>query len=497
MQFTKKLGALLAVIVALLGTQSFAANLDFNVPDGSWFTPTNWTPPGPPTGGDNAHIGNGTVSTSIARITAGFASAQSVFLGDAAGESGTIRVSSNSSLNIAHNFTIGDGGSGTAILVDSAFAGVMNNITIANQSGSDGSVTLHDTSSLDALGFLRVGDGGVGSLTLKDSSSEQVGSFTVGNQSGSNGTVDVSAGGFGPGITVVNNIVIGNHGTGSMDIHDGGFVDSNLDTSIGDKADGVGTVTVRGENAGGTFSSQLQILGNLNVGNAGQGNLEIRNGGFVDVFNSMWIGRTSGSVGTVLVEGIGPASGTSSTLLVFNSLFVGGDAGGPGGTGELRIINRGAAVATDMTVWGPGSGDRGTLSVDSNYDLILSGTLNFVGGRLNFVGDGVNFTNNADLTNAPGPDQNGMFANVSDGNTATISSILTGNGDLTKTGTGTLILTNNGNGYRDTNINNGNLEPGVAGDPFGLRDINVNTKWYRCEQRKACRLLTSSTAIST
>ncbi len=38
-----------------------------------------------------------------------------------------------------------------------------------------------------------------------------------------------------------------------------------------------------------------------------------------------------------------------------------------------------------------------------------------------------------------------------------------------------MILTNTGNNYRDTNINNGVLEPGVAGDPFGARDVNVNT----------------------
>ena len=89
-----------------------------------------------------------------------------------------------------------------------------------------------------------------------------------------------------------------------------------------------------------------------------------------------------------------------------------------------------------------------------------------------------------------------MFANVTDSNTATISGLLTGNGDLTKTGTGTLILTNNLNTYRDTNINNGTLVVGDT-DPLGSARHQREHRWHSAHPGGDAAELHDSSATST
>ncbi len=236
MRFTKNLRALLGCALLATASTVSAANLNFNVPDGSWFTPTNWTPGGPPTNLDNARIGTATTqSTAIARInTGGTANANNVVLGLDAGTDGTLRINNGSSLGVGNNFTVGNGGTGTFFSLDSTLTQVLGDMIVGNQSGAVGTANVRDDSTLEIGGFLRIG-----------------------NQAGSTGTMDVNTQSnaiLGAGVAagaISGNIVVGNAGTGNLTIHDGAVVGSFNAIVIGNQATGVGTVTLRGENSTG------------------------------------------------------------------------------------------------------------------------------------------------------------------------------------------------------------------------------------------------------
>ncbi len=413
MKLTNKIGALfIAVVLVLSASPSQAVLHTWADGDSSWFTPGNWSPATVPTAGDNTQINNG----------------------------GTARVN------------------GTGNAASTA------NLTLGNLAGDDGTVRVNNNNTLTVNGVLRVGDAGTGLLVINDTSIVFAQTLRVGDSVGGSGTINIgspgSGGNFGLQLTV-NNGIIGNFGTGTVNIHDGGRFGSGFgNIVIGNNAGSVGSIIVRGENAAGTTPSTLGVSGNTTVGDAGDGTLELHDGArFQFSSGNVRIARQAGSTGTVVVEGVGATSGNSSTIQDNGggTIFVGGDNAGPGGQGSLTIKNHGVVNANNMTVWGiNSSGDRSELAIDSTYTLNTAGTLTFNGGRLRIIGDGVDFINDVNLNNAPGPDQNGMHVTVGAGNTVTVDGVLSGNGELVKNGAGTLILTNNANLYTGgTIVNNG------------------------------------------
>ena len=129
---------------------------------------------------------------------------------------------------------------------------------------------------------------------------------------------------------------------------------------------GTGTSTVDG--AGSTWT----INGDLSVGDVfgGVGTVTISEGGQVTDVNGL-IADGSSSTGSVQVDGAG------STWTNGGNVYVGGDASGAAGVGELNLTDRGTARSAAVTVSGLGtiSGDgsvqtakltnHGTLAPDS------------------------------------------------------------------------------------------------------------------------------------
>lgn len=123
---------------------------------------------------------------------------------------------------------------------------------------------------------------------------------------------------------------IGDTGTGSVSVSSGAAIVSRVGT-IGRTSGSTGTVAVEGH------GSSWAIDDDLEVGRAGDGTLSINNGGAVSNVLG-YIGRFPGAMGMVTVDGSG------STWTNRNSLII------SGGNSSLSISNGGAVTVGETTV---------------------------------------------------------------------------------------------------------------------------------------------------
>lgn len=141
---------------------------------------------------------------------------------------------------------------------------------------------------------------------------------------------------------------------------------------IGYNAGVTGVVTVDG---GSTWNNYW-----VNVGDFGNGTLKVTNGGVVysgyyENYNSdAYIGRYSGSQGTVLVDGVGSMWTNTSGIAMFNGTLTITNGGTVNSSGD-NPIDMGSVVTVN------GSGSTWNFSGDSMYiGSSGSGTLNITGG---------------------------------------------------------------------------------------------------------------------
>jgi hypothetical protein len=121
----------------------------------------------------------------------------------------------------------------------------------------------------------------------------------------------------------MNYLEVGGAGTGELEVKDGGFVHSGI-IHVAGQPGVTGSITVSGVNMNGE-ASRISVL-YLGVGQGGVGELTIANGGFVEVGN----GASGDAVlseltgrGTVTVSGINAAANLPSELTVHGNLEVG------------------------------------------------------------------------------------------------------------------------------------------------------------------------------
>ena len=210
----------------------------------------------------------------------------------------------------------------------------MNNdgLSIGSDTGDlrtdNGTVVVRNGATIDAEDkWLAVGDesGTEGTLRIESGANVTARAVVIGLDAGSQGTVTVT--GSGSSLTTVgtdNRVVVGDKGTGTLHVLDGGLVDT-LRFNVAES--GVGRVVIRGVAADGTRSrvivspangkgsgNSVDEAGYARVGrNAGSdGRLEIRDGGLLRVLDGdgtqgpgFTLARNKGSVGTLLIDGDG------------------------------------------------------------------------------------------------------------------------------------------------------------------------------------------------
>jgi autotransporter family porin len=241
---------------------------------------------------------------------------QSMIIGNSANSSGNATITgAGTTLNLIRFLSVGNGAGsyGELNILDGAVVGSASFASGAGRvgagSGSTGVVNVSGTGSTwNSQGTTAIGDNGNGTLNISDGGTVNALALRVGNGAGSEGTVNVDGATLNvTGSRSIGSGIIGNAGTGRLNITNGGTVSDSF-TYIGG-AGGIGTVSVSGN--GSVFNSNLNTI----VGNGGQGLIEVTDGG---VFNAsvstspasalvLGFAVTPGNLngGSVRIQGIG------------------------------------------------------------------------------------------------------------------------------------------------------------------------------------------------
>ncbi len=202
----------------------------------------------------------------------------------------------------------------------SGILNVENGATVSNVSegylgyaiGSTGTVNVTGPGSVwDALDALYVGNIGDGVLNIQNGASvSNTGESRIGRYTGSTGIVTVT--GTGSVWDIADRLFIGSLGAGTLNIENGATVNSGGTSYIGFSIGVTNTVTVTGA------GSEWNLATFLDVGSLGEGTLNILDGGVVETrgSSSSDIGVGSGSHGTVNVD-------DSRLSILFEDLNVG------------------------------------------------------------------------------------------------------------------------------------------------------------------------------
>ncbi|WP_332303186.1 autotransporter family protein [Rhizobium sp. GR12] len=357
-------------------------------------------------------------------------------IGYGVGSSGTVTVSGTDGTGNASTWTntgdlyVGYFGDGTLNILA---GGQVSNDTGSVGNGSSALIS-GPLSSWQNSGLLVVGYDGSGTLRVEDGAKVSSAYGLI----GSSGQGNVVLTGAGTAWTSTGQFGVGSDDVGILRIEAGATVTSNQGY-IGANSTGTGTVTVTG--AGSRWSMSPF---SLTIGNFGTGSLIVENGGLVRAEGGVLLGVQSGAGGTLLLQGLasnrvvletsgiragaGAASltldggllrATRSNSNFFNNFGTRNIAIGPNGAvidtngynigiapafaGAGVLIKDGAGKLeltgnSGATYTGAGSVLAGTLAVNG----ILGGTMEVIGGRLQGIGTVGATINRPGGTIAPG-----------------------------------------------------------------------------------------------
>ena len=331
------------------------------------------------------------------------------------GDSGTLVVQNGASVGAASYFNIAqEGGNGSLIVMGGSDVTVDRGIGIGDASRtSRGSVIVADAgSSLSTENNLNVGTDGSGVLIIRNGGETRARRVLIAHRADSVGTVTVT--GSGSLLTTAgtdNEVLVGGRGTGTIEVLDGGLVDTRwFDLARW----GAGRAVIRGVAEDGTRSRVIvsPVNGRSSDGpaeagfarvtrNAGSiGHLEILEGGLLRVIDGdgtfgpgFQLGRNKGAVGTLLIDGEG------SSLEVIQN----GPAGewGPYATlgrrgrgvatirngGRLLVRGEEASVEVSRDAVNPNypDSDTGPINQRSEVNILSGGTIEVDGAQASFI----------------------------------------------------------------------------------------------------------------
>jgi outer membrane autotransporter protein len=297
---------------------------------GSLQTPGSWVVDS--TGTGELDIGDSALGT--LDITAGGTVTNGPsYIGGAVTGVGVVTVSGSdgagnvSTWNNSGDIYVGYDGDGTLHVANGGMVHADGEIDLGVNSGAGGAVATglvtvsgHDAfghaSTLTTSGSLNVGDGifgpGFGTLQVSDGGVVQSASAGIGvNDPGSVGQANVT--GAGSTWSITGNLVAGGAGSGELNVQDGGTVNVGVaaaDLTIGNLAGSSGNVTV---SSGTADTSTLTVTNVLRVGSQGDGTMTIGKGGLVSAGGIVQIAASGGSTGTLHLNGDATGRGVLET----------------------------------------------------------------------------------------------------------------------------------------------------------------------------------------
>ncbi|RYD23571.1 MAG: hypothetical protein EOP88_03625, partial [Verrucomicrobiaceae bacterium] len=312
---------------------------------------------------------------------------------------------------------------------------------LAESTGATGTMTLNGTSTFNAVGTLLLGRnaGTTAELTLKNTSS-----------------INKTAGYTG----------IGAGGTGTLNVQDNASFTSNVDDfNVGDGANATGALNLSGS---GSVSVAQVYVGK----GAGANGTLTQTGGTFQSSTFVTIGRFAGGIGTVNVS-----AGTFSQNGVANVFYVAQE-----GTATLNVSGSGSVVShgTSLLIGGAATAN-GTVNLNGGTLTVKQVTegpggnseFHFNGGLLKAdTGANAAFLTGLDAAFVKA---NGAFIDTN-GQMITVAQNLvdgTGNGGLTKSGTGTLLLNGSNSFTGATTVAAGTL--GGTGSVAGTLAVPVGS----------------------
>jgi len=451
--------AIVTIIVAIVGQQPVSAQSV----TGSGVNPSSIVSPNWSVGSD---LQVGTASGGTLNITGGGTVTNDTgFIGNGAAEQGTVTVSGRDASGNASTWTnnndlvVGQDGNGTLAIQN---GGKVSNVDayIGAGTGSQGLVTVSgrdingNASTWTSTGQALIGDSGTGTLSILDGGVANSALASIGNSIGGVGSVTISGrdiNGYASTWNNTNQIYIGNSGTGTLNILDSGVLNSGQGV-IAYGTGSQGDVTVSGRDINGNAST-WNATNNIYVGFSGNGSLTITDGAAVATSAAgggavtVYIGFMNGSTGTINVSS---STGNVSSLTATDRIEVGESGNGTMTIGKNGFVSAGSDVYVAINNTSNGTlhlnGDasgRGILETGSVIKGAGAAILDLNGGVLRANRDEANFMNGfTALTVAAG----GAWFDTN-AHDIGISTNFSGSSSFNKLGLGQLTLTGDSSGF--------------------------------------------------
>jgi uncharacterized repeat protein (TIGR01451 family) len=336
---------------------------------GDWFDETNWSA-GVPDASAVASIDNG----GTAEIAAAGAAAATITLGHDVADTGFLTVSGSGNLGVVADLSVGYGGTGTLLVSDGA--AVSDNsgeigYSIDSTTGASGMATVQGAGSSWTSAYELYVGYGTGTLNILDGASVSDYYGYIGYYpefpGRSNGIANID--GAGSTWMHASTFIVGDAGTGIMNVTNGGFV-VNGEGDLGFGFDSDGTATIDG--AGSLWSTN----GFFYVGQNGNGTLHVANGGRVESHGSFaYVAYDGGSTSAATIDG------PESVWHNDNGLYIGFD-----GDGTVAITNGGTLESGFFANIGFDTGASGAITLAGDGSRFVNGGTIAVGGNVGGAG---------------------------------------------------------------------------------------------------------------